>query len=178
MARNASSPGTSKAFAASERSTTGGVLCRPSAAPSVPQPGRERPRQPRAEAVLTRFRVAHAPNDPSEMLSMIGRQFRPLIVRGNRVRSVASIAVQIRSERRRSGGSFCGSAWARQDAGDIVPPQATPQKVQEFAGCDRREVVVPVGARSEPVASRGVAANRGPRDRPTTYCPGRLACRG
>jgi hypothetical protein len=35
-----------------------------------------------------------------------------------------------------------------------VPPQATPQKVQEIGACDRREVVLP-GARSVPAASRG-----------------------
>jgi len=69
-----------------------------------------------------------------------------------------------------------GRARTRQDAGDIVPPQATPQKVQEFEACDRRDLVVPVGGRSAHAGSRGVGASRGPQDRPTTYSPGRLVC--
>jgi hypothetical protein len=62
-----------------------------------------------------------------------------------------------------------------QDAGDIVLPQATRQKCQEFRGCGCRGPALPGGVRSAHEAFRGAAASRGPQDRPTTYCQGRLA---
>jgi hypothetical protein len=69
---------------------------------------------------------------------------KPDRVDGRRV--WASIGVVTAPDSRRSGSRFSGSAWARQGAGDIVPPQATPQKVLEFEVCDRRDLVLPGGA--------------------------------
>jgi hypothetical protein len=66
----------------------------------------------------------------------------------------------------------------RQDARDIVPPQATRLKSLGFSAFGCRDPVLPGGAHGARGGCRADPSNQAPQDRPTTCCPARLACRG